>query len=223
MLDGEGNVERRVLVVEDDAFVGGLLCNVLSTAGFVPLHEQSAASARKAVVEFDPDAALVDVDLGDGPNGIDLARVFERTRPELVVVMLTAQPSDAVLPKLPAGVGFVRKSLISEPAALIAALDTALRRGGGGIMFDGGKESNGRTGVGQLSLSQREVLRLIALGLSNAEIAKQRGITRSGAEQAVGAVFRALGLQQGENLMPRVEAARLYIDEFGLPRRSVDA
>lgn len=208
-------MERRVLVVEDDVFVGGLLCNVLAGAGFLPRHAATAAAARKTAADFDPDAALIDVDLGDGPSGIDLARVFERTRPELVVVMLTAQPSEAVRKQLPEGIGFIRKSLISEPDALTDVLDTALRQGGREIHYDTAHPD----ALAALSPSQREVLRLIALGLSNVEVAKRRGITRSGAEQAVGAVFKALGLQHGDDLMPRVEAARLYIEARGLPRR----
>lgn len=209
-------VKRRVLVVEDDIFVGGLICESLQQAGFETCHAVSAAAAKRAATDFDPDAALIDVDLGDGPNGIDLVRVFERTRPELVIVMLTAQASSIMKEQLSGRVGFIRKSLISEPGALLDALDTALRHGGDGIFYD----VDGPRPLGGLSASQREVLRLIALGLSNSEIAKRRGVTRSGAEQAVGAVFRALGLQQSEELMPRVEAARIYIEARGLPRRS---
>lgn len=208
-----------MLVVEDDVFVGGLLCDVLEAGGFDAVQATSAANARRAAADFDPDAALIDIDLGDGPNGIDLARVFERTRPELVSVMLTARPSGSVQERLPAHVGFIRKSLISEPGALLDALDEALRRGAEGIHHD----TDGPNPLGELSAAQREVLRLIALGFSNAEIARRRGITRSGAEQAVGAVFRALKLQQGEELMPRVEAARIYIEARGLPRRGDDA
>lgn len=207
---------RRVLVVEDDVFVGGLLCESLEKSGFVTRHATSAADARTAAADFDPDAALVDIDLGDGPNGLDLVRVFQRTRPELVCVMLTARPSSSVQDRLPPGVGFIRKSMISEPGALLQALDTALRQGGNGIHYD--LETPGP--LSALSASQREVLGLIALGLSNAEIAKRRGVTLSGAEQAVGAVFRKLGLQHSDDLMPRVEAARIYIEARGLPRRT---
>lgn len=216
---GGGSImKRRVLIVEDDVFVGGLLAETLEAAGFETRHATSAAEARRAATEFDPDVALVDLDLGDGPSGVDLMRVFERTRPELVSVMLTASPSQSVRSRLPEHAGFIRKSLISEPAVLLETLDAALRRGGRGILHDVDEQSP----LSGLSSSQREVLRLIALGLSNAEIAKRRGITLSGAEQAVSAVFRALELQQRDQLMPRVEAARLYIEARGLPKRADD-
>lgn len=209
-------MKRRVLVVEDDVFVGGLLCESLSQAGFDTCHATNATHARRNAESFDPDAALIDVDLGDGPSGIDLARVFQRTRPELVTVMLTARPSSVVTDQLPPHVGFIRKSLISEPGALFDVLDSALRHGGDRIHYD----EDTPTPLSALSASQREVLRLIALGYSNIEIARQRGITQSGAEQAVSAVFRGLGLQHINELMPRVEATRMYIEVRGLPRRS---
>lgn len=212
-------MKRRVLVVEDDVFVGGLLCESLEAAGYEVQLGTNAAKARRIASDFDPDAALIDIDLGDGPSGIDLARVFQKTRPELVCVMLTARPSESVLNRLPEHVGFIRKSMISEPGALIDALDAALRRGADDIYYD----SDAPGPLSALSAAQREVLRLMAMGLTNSEIAKRRGITRSGAEQAVGGVFRALGLQQQDELIPRVEATRLYIEARGMPKRSEDA
>lgn len=209
-------MERRVLVVEDDVFVAGLLCHTLAAEGFATAHAGSAAAARQLADEFDPDAALIDMDLGDGPSGVDLIHAFGRTRSELVCVMLTAQSSALAKERLPPGVGFIRKSLISEPQALLDAIDEALRRGGDGVRLDLDSDHP----VAELSASQREVLRLIALGLSNAEIAKRRRVTMSGAEQAVSAVFRKLGLVQSDGLVPRVEAARLYMEAGGLPRRS---
>ncbi|MFT4231389.1 MAG: response regulator transcription factor [Leucobacter sp.] len=209
-------VERRVLIVEDDVFVTGLLGEVLGREGFVTAHASDAASARRVADSFDPDAALIDIDLGEGPSGLDLVRAFELTRPDLVAVILTARASASTMDGLPPGVGFIRKSMISEPGALIEALDSALRRGGEGIRLD----LDAQHRVDALSPSQREVLRLIALGLSNAEIARRRGVTRSGAEQAVGTVFRKLGLVHDDEIVPRVEASRLYIEAWGLPSRT---
>ncbi len=209
-------LRRRVLIVEDDVFVGGLLRESLQSAGFDSHHVTSTATARHAAIDFDPDVALIDVDLGEGPSGIDLARVFARTRPELVMVMLTSHPSDSVRASLPPHVGFIKKSFISEPSALQEAVDSALRRGGGNILYD----DDGPHPFAALSASQREVLRLLAMGLSNSGIAKARGVTQSGAEQAVSSVFRALGLAQNDTLIPRVEAVRLYIEAYGVPGRS---
>lgn len=71
-----------------------------------------------------------------------------------------------------------------------------------------------------LTRKQREVLHLMAMGYSNAEIARQRGVTVSGVEQAVTAIFKAMSLEVGNHLAPRVEAVRRYISAVGVPERS---
>jgi len=70
-----------------------------------------------------------------------------------------------------------------------------------------------------LTRKQREVLHLMAMGYSNCEIARKRGITVSGVEQAVTAIFKAMQLEVGSDLVPRVEAVRRYITAVGVPER----
>lgn len=70
-----------------------------------------------------------------------------------------------------------------------------------------------------LTRKQREVLHLMAMGYSNTEIARQRGVTVSGVEQAVTAIFKAMHLEVGDYLAPRVEAVRRYISAVGVPER----
>ena len=71
---------RRVLIVEDEGFTSGLLCAALKGAGFDVHAASSAAEARRAVADFDPDAALIDLNLGSGPNGVDLAHILHTRR-----------------------------------------------------------------------------------------------------------------------------------------------
>ena len=64
-----------VLVVEDDAFTLSTLCAALRQHGVVVVGEaSSAAQAILLANELQPSAALIDLDLGKGPTGIDLAR-----------------------------------------------------------------------------------------------------------------------------------------------------
>jgi DNA-binding NarL/FixJ family response regulator len=70
-----------------------------------------------------------------------------------------------------------------------------------------------------LTRKQREVLHLMAMGYSNGEIARKRGITVSGVEQAVTAIFKAMDLEVGSEVVPRVEAVRRYIMAVGVPER----
>ena len=61
---------RRLLLVEDDHLTSALLEDLLVGRGFEVRVASSAVQAREALDEFDPDAALLDILLGDGPNGV---------------------------------------------------------------------------------------------------------------------------------------------------------
>ena len=55
-----------------------------------------------------------------------------------------------------------------------------------------------------------EVLRLIAAGLSNAEIAARRGTSSHGVEQIVQRLILRLSIEKGSTTNPRVQLAKLY-------------
>ena len=206
---------RRVLVVEDDHFVGSLLAEALRGQGFEVEHAVSAVDAKNLLKNFDPDAALIDVGLGSGPSGIDFARFLRSSHPLIAPILLTKQLVGAEADAIPEDVGFLKKSLISDTAYLVGALDDALRDRHHQIRHDPLAEP----ALEGLTRNQREVLHLLALGYSNAEIAKRRGITVSGAEQNVSAIFKAFGVDKSDSLVPRVEVVRRYIAAVGLPER----
>ncbi|MFM7598778.1 MAG: response regulator [Actinomycetota bacterium] len=64
---------RRILVVEDEPFVRGLVGETLRGAGFEVRTAGTATEAMEQVEDFDPDGAVLDIDLGDGPNGVDVS------------------------------------------------------------------------------------------------------------------------------------------------------
>ena len=59
----------------------------------------------------------------------------------------------------------------------------------------------------------------MALGLSNKEIAKQRGVSVSSIEQRSTEIYKAFGILQDDTVMPRVQAIRRYIAVAGMPER----
>ncbi len=83
---------RRVLVVEDEGFTSGLVCAALRGAGLEVRASASAAEARREVAAFDPDAAVIDLNLGAGPNGIDLAHILSHQNPGVALLLLTKLP-----------------------------------------------------------------------------------------------------------------------------------
>jgi DNA-binding response OmpR family regulator len=63
----------RVLVVEDDTFVGELCCRVLETEGYSCALAHTVEAARKAIADCAIDLLLADVVLSGGSTGRDLA------------------------------------------------------------------------------------------------------------------------------------------------------
>ena len=107
----------------------GLLMESLESAGF---RVVAIASARDAIKEFDrvdPDALVVDIELGDRPNGVDLAVMLRAQAPYLGVVFLTNYPSiDHVEGGFqpPPGSSFLNKGTLENSAGLVARTFTAL-------------------------------------------------------------------------------------------------
>lgn len=215
---GEAPV-RRLLVVEDDVMTAGLLSRVLTAESFEVHVAYDAVTARKAVDEIDPDGALIDVSLGAGPTGADLAHALHRDRPDIALLLITRFPDlrSAGLAdyEVPPNCGFVRKDRMSDPGYLVDAIER--------VMQDHAREVRDDTDptrpLGELSAHQLEILRLIALGYTNDAIARIRSVTRSSVERWVAGILQAMGIDSTGDLNPRVEAARRYIDVVGVPRR----
>ena len=81
----------RVLVVDDDSFTRTTLKSTLAALDCKVVAEADAAGAAlRMVAKARPDVALLDLDLGEGPTGIDLAHALRRSLPEIGIVMLSA-------------------------------------------------------------------------------------------------------------------------------------
>jgi DNA-binding NarL/FixJ family response regulator len=207
--------QRRILIVEDDPFMGSLMAGALAHEGLDTRLANSAALAKRMLADFDPDAVLVDIDLGDGPSGIDFVRMAHRTRPDVAAILLSKHPDQesagVVGTEIPDGVAYLRKSLIHDTAALVAAIDEVLR--GAASRWRQDRASKGS--LDGLTRTQREILHLMSLSLSNSEIAKKREVSVSNIEQRVSEIFRALGIRGDGATVPRVEAVRRYIAAGG--------
>lgn len=78
----------RVLIVEDDPNLSGLLGAALQTEGWQVDIAHDAHQAEVAVEHFRPDVAILDVHLGPGPDGLTVARRM-RSRGDLPFLILT--------------------------------------------------------------------------------------------------------------------------------------
>ena len=75
--------KRKVLVVEDDSLLRSLISEVLSGSGFSVSSAANAVEARNLISTFDPDVALLDIELGAGPSGLDLGDFIKSQAPHI--------------------------------------------------------------------------------------------------------------------------------------------
>ena len=213
-----GNFNRKVLVVEDDALLRSLIVSKLEADGFVVEATDSAATARKIADDFDPDVALLDIELGSGPTGIDLALVLRKNMPEIALVFLTHIPEPRVVGvdnrKIPKNAAYLAKDRITDPKMLSQAIDAALRGRAGRDFRDDKRDYP----LAELSRSQLAVLQMVALGMSNAQIAKERDTTVRAVENLFKRAVEAAGIEVGPGEHGRVLAVRKYIESVVLPK-----
>lgn len=206
---------RRILIVEDDSFVGSLMADALTSHKFSTMLVTDALQAKKAIESFDPDAALIDVILGEGPTGIDFLHYLMREHPGVAPILLTGKPVESWSDQIPGNVAFLKKDRIAETSYLLEAINSALKGWGGQIRHD--VDSTSR--LGPLTKSQKDVLKLMSQGFTNLEISRRRNTSASATEQVITAIYKNLGIGSDDAVMSRVEAIRIYISEVGIPQR----
>lgn len=204
-------VLARVLLVEDEPFARTMLATTLAALGIeVAAAVGTAAEAIEVSLACEVDVAVLDLDLGVGPSGIDVAYALRERHREAGLVFLTSftdpRLKDSGERPLPRGSRFIVKSRLQDPTVLRDAVVDARR--------DPLRASDRADGLGALTVNQVDVLRLVAAGRSNAEIASEFGVSEKAIERTVQRVLDALGIdRQGGNL--RVLATRAYADLAG--------
>lgn len=210
---------RRVLVVEDEALMSSLLADVLTSAGFEVDIASNVLDARESVKAFDPDVALLDISLGSGPSGLDLATVLHASRPDIALVFLTRHPDRRTAglegAGVPPGAGFLRKDMVTDTAYLFEAIESVLAERPDSVRHDLAPDRP----LVALTAKQVDVLHMAAQGLTNAAIAHERGVSERSVEMVMHSVFTALAIPIHGDVNPRVEAIRRYIEAAGVPHR----
>lgn len=201
----------RVLVVEDDAFTRMTLTAVLESLGHEVVAQTAAVvdamdSARKAK----PDVALIDLDLGPGPTGIDVAHGVRGLLPQVGVVILSSYADVRVMGKrgrpLPADALFLSKQDLGDSRVLDSVIRASL--------FGGGSTVSLATGV-DLTDQQLELMRLVASGLSNEEIARRLWLTEPSVRRSITRILRKLEIPTNDATNARVRLTRAYTELAG--------
>ena len=81
----------RVLVADDDDFTRTLVSTLVESLGMVVVGRVGGVTQAMALAhQLRPDAAVVDLDFGEGPTGIDLAHGLRRLNPRVALVILSS-------------------------------------------------------------------------------------------------------------------------------------
>ena len=197
----------RVVLVDDEAMVRVGLRMVLTAEPDIEVvgEAEDGAAAESVVRSTRPDVVLMDVRM-PRVDGIEGARRVLAASPEVKVLVLTTFDEDAyVEAALRLGVsGFLLK--VAPPERLIDAVRTVAR--GGGLLdptvtlrvietFSANAPVRDRSQTALAGLTEREkdVLRLIAKGMSNAEIAAELYLGEATVKTHVSGVLAKLGLR----------------------------
>lgn len=208
----------RVVVVEDDALLRTSLVAALPLQGIdVVGSADGAAGALELIRRVQPDAALLDLDLGVGPNGIDIARLLRAEYPAMGLVVLTgyADPrlAGASSAQLPEDVEYVVKSRLPDAALLGRILARSVARRTGQVSdLPAPLAPHAPHDLTQVQL---EVLRLVARGMSNAEIAAARSVSEKAVENTITRLCRRLGIASDAGSNARVLLTRYYFTMSG--------
>ncbi|WP_240675208.1 response regulator [Cellulomonas endophytica] len=214
----------RVLVVDDQAMIRtGLAMIVDHEPDLLVVGEAGdGATAVAAATRLAPDVVLMDVRM-PGVDGVEATRRI-RADPALegvrVAVLTTFDDPDLVAGALRAGAdAFLLKD--TDPGTLVAAVRTV--HGGGSVLDPavtpfvvrqwreaeraaaaaGGPSGDARwaAGVAALTAREREVLRAVARGASNADVAAALGVTAATVKSHVHALLGKLGCRSRAQLV----------------------
>jgi DNA-binding NarL/FixJ family response regulator len=204
----KGAAAIRVLIVDDHPVVRSGLRRLLEPEGDIePVGE--AASGREAVFQardLKPDVILLDVVMGD-QSGLEVLPMLLHEHPAVKVLMLSMLDDPRyVREAFDAGAsGYVLKE--AADIEVVAAVREVARGGRyvsselGARLITGEAEAARRAEENPLSNREREVLRLLALGYTNQEIAAQLHVSVRTAETHRAHIMQKLRLQSRAELV----------------------
>ena len=211
----------RVVLADDDVLLREGVAGLLERSGFEIAGQAGEVTELLRVVrDQEPDLMIVDIRMPprQETEGLEAARVIRGELPEVGILVLSAHAEVAEAMELLAtgrGIGYLLKSRVTKVDDFVNAVDRVLE---GGSVVDpmivqelvGARRREDR--LEQLTVREREVLAVMAEGLSNAGIAKRLWVTDSTVEKHVRGIFSKLCLPETPDDHRRVLAVLAFLD-----------
>ena len=202
-----------VFIVDDHSFFRAGLRSVLTEHGYTIVGDAPSGEAALALIERrNPDIVVMDLAM-PGMSGAEATREIRRRFPHVAVLVMTVSAGEAeVLEALEAGAaGYLLKD--SQPDEIVRAVEAAVS-GDAPLsprvarlvvqrarMMPGGGAEAAALAAEELTDREREVLRLLAEGLDNREIAEALFLSPTTVKRHVSSIVTKLGVSN------RVQAA----------------
>jgi len=200
----------RIGIVEDNGLLRLSLGTSLAQENLEIAFSVSTALEALELIEIAKiDVLIADLHLGETINGIDVSLLWQKAHPDLGVVYLTSYEDPRLIsggksPVMADNSIYLTKSSISDIDQLIQAIHLSLEKKSA--------PQNARTGpLAKLTDVQMETLSLLALGHSNKEIARIRGINEESVAISLNRISKALGLPAQMDRNQRVHLARVVL------------
>jgi DNA-binding NarL/FixJ family response regulator len=211
----------RTVVADDSVLLRDGVVRLLCDSGFdVVAAVGDAQALLDAATEHDPDLCIVDVRMPPThtDEGLRAAIEIKRRSPNVAVLVLSQYVEERYASELltgdVSGVGYLLKDRVIDVDDFLASLR---RVAAGGSAVDTevisqilGRSRN-RAEIDRLTPREREVLTLMAEGLSNAGIAERLVVSAGAVEKHISNVFMKLGLEPEEGAHRRVLAVLTYL------------
>lgn len=211
----------RVILAEDSTLLREGLVRLLAEEGHeVPAAVGDGEALVSAVAAHGPDAVVVDVRMPPThtDEGLRAAVEIRRRWPSVKVLVLSQYVEKRYATELMSsdvsGVGYLLKDRVAQVADFLEALE---RVGAGGAAFDPEvvRQLLARTSqvdpLARLTAREREVLELMAQGLTNGSIAQALHVSQSAVEKHVNALFDKLDLSHVTGYSRRVLAVLRFL------------
>ena len=220
-------MSERVLVVVDDAFEMSTLVAALRLHEIDVIGEAKSESVGLNLLRrLQPDVILFDLNIA-GISAVKVAVNMRKVNQNIGIVILNSCSDLRLLgdsnDEVPAGTKILIKKSIVDFTVLCTAINeskiSAIEKHK--VVWINGNTSLQEQGVmalmAHLTNTQAEVLRLVADGMTNAQIGRTRYVSEKSVEQVISRVAQELNVQPDTNMNMRVQLVGQYYRWLGAP------
>lgn len=208
----------KIVLADDSALIREGLAGLLERRGHSIIGQAGNADEIPDLCALDPDILITDVRMPPNmaDDGLKAAVAMRAVYPGLDIMVLSQYVAPAYAVDLfaghsTAGTGYLLKDRVADVASFLQSLEVVA---GGGTVIDpsvaSALMSAGRSGLGELTPREKEVLELMSRGLSNSEIAATLVVSGAAVAKHVANIFMKLRLPPEEENR-RVKAILEYL------------